>query len=53
MYKSTEENFKEALQEARQMTTRNIKIALKQRGALHKWAVRAYETALAERAPKS
>lgn len=48
-YKSTEENYQEALADARKMTVRNIRIALNQRAALHVWAVRAYETALAEK----
>lgn len=44
-----EENFTELLNVARQMTTRNIRIALKQRNAMHLWAIRAYEAALNEK----
>ena len=41
--------YQETLTQARQMTARAIRIALQQRGAMHHWAIKAYETALAEK----
>ena len=48
-YKTAKESYEELLAEARTMTVRNIKVALNQRAAMHKWAVDAYEKALAEK----
>ena len=49
VFKSIEENYQELLAEARKMSKRDIEKALRSRGALHSWAVRAYEKALGER----
>ena len=49
-YFSNEELFQQKLTIARNMTTREIKIALQQRNAMHSWAVRALEQVLAEKA---
>lgn len=48
-FKSDEENYRELLEEARHMKVSDIRIALRQRNALHVWAVRAYEKALSEK----
>lgn len=47
-YKTTKENYEDALAEARTMSIGEIKNALKDRNALHTWAVRAYEDCIAE-----
>lgn len=39
----------ELLREARKLTKKDIRIALRQRTAFHAWAVEAYEQALAEK----
>ncbi len=41
--------YEELLKEVRKLTVRDIKIALNQRGAMHAWAVAAYEKALEEK----
>ena len=51
-YMSAKENYEELLHEARKMTVKNIRIALKQRGAFHQWAVDAYEKALEDKGGK-
>lgn len=48
-YETNKAQYEELLKEARTMTMKNINIALRQRGALHNWAVRAYEQALNEK----
>ena len=49
IFMSSKENYEELLHRARKMTVRNIRIALKQRGAFHRWAIDAYEKALEEK----
>lgn len=48
-YKTRAENKAELLAEARTMTVRALRDALRERWALHTWAVEAYEKALAEK----
>jgi hypothetical protein len=48
-FKSREENYRDALAEAREMETEEIKQTLKDRLAYHKWYVRALDEELVRR----
>ena len=47
--KTANENFKEALESARQMSKAEIRRELRDRTAMHGWAIRALETAMEEK----
>lgn len=52
-FKTVKENFLETLEEARQLSAKEIREILRDRFALHSWAVEAYEQALKEKKASS